>query len=75
MTLLSNLIYNTCLILFILTQVIWISMIIYQVGQKRRILFSTLLTLSVNTIAEEETDYIFDSSSDDTDIILNNVIS
>jgi len=65
MTLIFNLFYNIFLILFILGEVILISLIVYQIELKRRVLFSTLLTLSVNTIPEEETDYIFNSSSDE----------
>ena len=61
------------LIIFILGEIILIILIVYQMELKRRVLFSTLYTLSINTIPEEETDYLFDSSSDE--IELNNISS
>lgn len=65
MTLNFNFFNNIFLILLILGEVILIYLIVSQIELKRRVLFSTLLTLSVNTIPEEEIDYIFNSSSEE----------
>lgn len=47
----------------------------YQIEQNRKMLFSILLALSVNTIPEEEIDYILDSSSDEISVNIPSVLS
>jgi len=51
-------------LLYILYIILIISLVLYQMELKRRVLFSSLLALSVNTIPEEEIDHMFDSSSE-----------
>lgn len=54
------------MVIFILWEIIIISLFINQIELKRKVLFySSVFTLSVNTIPENETDYLFDSSSDE----------
>lgn len=65
MTFTLNLSNILMLILSIIVWVILFSLFLYQIELKRRFLFSTLLCLSVNTIPEEETDYLFESSSEE----------
>lgn len=43
--------------IYILFSILFLFLLIYQIELKRRVLFSTLLTLSVNTIPEDETEY------------------
>jgi hypothetical protein len=65
MTPIFHLFNNMFLIIYILFSILLLFIFIYQIELKRSVLFSSLLTLSVNTIPEDETEYLFESSSDE----------